>query len=293
MTLIPAHAEHRDLLSDLAEVERIVAEVARLLTDAPHARLGTQLKTSRRDMVTDYDRRVQLQLVEKLAAAFPGVGFQCEEDVVPTDAACQTALDVHRTSGLRFVIDPIDGTANFVHGTRTSAVSVGLVEDDEPVLGVVCNPFVDELFAAARDHGSTLNGVALPKIADCSLADSLVCVGTSLYFPDLYQRTLELLVRRGKEFNDIRRTGSAACDCCYVAHGRFGLFFECTLAPWDYAAGSLVARECGAWVGTMDGGPLVYGSRSSVLVGAPTAVEEFLAGEKGMPPIIQPDAQSA
>lgn len=288
MSLQPTTRKPADLLADAAQVASIVSDVAGMLLDAAPSDLGTSLKTSRRDMVTEYDRRVQAELVERLGRRFGGVGFQCEEDVETGDGAA--ARDVHCTAGTRFVIDPIDGTANFVHRTGCSAVSVGLVDGEEPLLGVVCNPFAGELFVAARGCGATLNGEALPRIPDVELADALVCVGTSLYFPELYQRTLELLARRGRDFNDIRRTGSAACDCCYTAQGRFGLFFEYSLAPWDYAAGSAIARECGAWVGAMDGGPLVYGRRSSVLIGAPRAVEQFLAGERDMPPIVQPDA---
>ena len=257
-----------DARDDLARVERIVRDAARLMTQADRAHLGTRLKTSRRDMVTAYDRAVQDRLVAALAADFPGVGFLCEE-----------GGELSQRDGVRFVIDPIDGTANFVHGTGVSAVSVGLVDGADPVLGVVYDPFSDECYAAAAGHGATRNGVALPQVEDVQLADALVCVGSSPYFPDLYQRTMDLLARRAREFNDIRRDGSAACDCCYVADGRYGLFFEMSLAPWDFAAGALVARECGAWVGTMEGAPLTYADRVSVLAGAPRAAEAFLKGE--------------
>lgn len=255
--------------SDVYRIAQIVQDASTLILDADRTHLGTQLKTSRRDMVTDYDKRIQDMLVERLSGEFPGVGFLCEE-----------GGELSQKDGVRFVIDPIDGTSNFVHGTHVSAISVGLVDGDEALLGVVLNPFAHELYTATNGGGAKLNGERLPQIPDCTLEDSLVCVGTSLYFPNLYQKTLDLLARRGREFNDIRRDGSAACDCCYVADGRYGLFFEMSLAPWDYAAGALVARECGARVSTMAGDPLSYKERISVLVGAPTAVKQFLAGER-------------
>ncbi len=253
--------------NELALLARIVREVGSTLTDVDRGHLGTRLKSSRRDMVTAHDRRVQGELVERLAREFPGVGFQCEE-----------GDDLRQTSGQRFVIDPIDGTANFVHGTGCSAVSVALVDGATPQLGVVFNPFDGELFAAGRGRGATLNGEPLPRVPDAELGDSLVCVGTSPYFPDLFAATMRLLVARAPEFNDIRRDGSAAIDCCCVAAARYGLFFEMSLAPWDFAAGALVATECGARACTMGGAPLTFSDRVSVLVGAPTAVEQFLAG---------------
>ncbi len=253
--------------NDLEKLVQIVERAAKLMLEAERGHLGTKLKSGRRDMVTEFDARIQQVLVDELGAAFPGVGFLCEE-----------GEGLKQTDGTRFVIDPIDGTANFVHRTGCSATSVALVDGDDPVLGVVCNPFTGETFAAQRGQGAMLGGEPMPQVDDVCLADSLVCIGSSLYFPELYQQTMDLLARRGCEFNDIRRDGSAALDCCYTADGRFGLFFEKTLAPWDYAAGSLVASECGAFVGNMDGGALTYGQRNSVLVGARTAVEEWLAG---------------
>lgn len=255
--------------SDLARLAKTVREVGRSLLEADRSHLGTRLKSSRRDMVTAHDKRVQAELVELLSREFPGVGFQCEE-----------GEDARQEGGIRFVIDPIDGTANFVHGTGCSAVSVGLVDGNEPVIGVVYNPFHDELFAARRGGGATLNEQPLPQIPDADLQDSLVCIGTSPYFPDLFAKTMALLVRRASEFNDIRRDGSAALDLCYVGAARYGLFFEMSLAPWDIAAGTLVARECGARVCTMEGGGLAFAQRTSVLAGSPRAVEQFLAGER-------------
>lgn len=255
---------------DLEELSRITISAAQRMLEGERGHLGTRTKSGRRDLVTGYDSAIQQTLVEELGRSFPGVGFLCEE-----------GDDLKQTSGLRFVIDPIDGTANFVHRTGCSATSVALVEDDSPIMGVVCNPFSGETFEALAGSGAMFNGEPMQQVPDVCLADSLVCIGSSLYFPELYQQTMDLLARRGNEFNDIRRDGSAALDCCYTADGRFGLFFEMTLAPWDYAAGSLIAAECGARVSDMDGEPLVYGRRDSVLVGAPTAVSEWLAGQSG------------
>lgn len=268
---------------DLSLVVRIVEEAAATIADADRDRLGTHAKSGRRDMVTAHDVRVQALLVECLSAAFPGAAFQCEEGAGDQGAGGQgdqgAGAPLSATRGLRFVIDPIDGTANFVHGTGQSAVSVALARDDEVLLGVVCDPFTGETFCARAGGGAWLNGRPLRRIADARLEDSLVCMGTSPYFPDLYRATMELLVRRAEEFNDVRRDGSAALDCCYVATGCYGAFFEMSLAPWDVAAGALVARECGAWVGTMEGAPLGLSSRGSVLVAAPSAAAQFLAGQ--------------
>ena len=252
--------------TDLTELVRLTEQAAALMRDADRTHLGVEQKTGNRDLVTHYDKLVQETLVETLGRAFPGVGFQCEE-----------GGEFAQTTGTRFIIDPIDGTSNFVHGMGLSATSVALVEDDTPLAAVVANPFSDETFSAAAGRGAAKCGAALPPVADAGLADSLVCLGTSLYFPELYQKTLDLVARLGLQFNDIRRLGSAALDCCFAAEGRYGVFFEYTLAPWDYAAGSLIAAECGAHVSTMENAPLRYDARCSVLIGAPRAAEEFLA----------------
>ena len=244
-------------------------EAAQLMLHA-HSVLA-ECKSSRRDVVTEYDRRVQDLLTERLSAAVPGAKFFCEENMQQDDLHAEHL----------FIIDPIDGTMNFVHGFHHSCISVAYASRGELKAGAVYNPYVDELFSAVKGGGAFLNGRPL-RMADVPLSESVVCVGTSPYREELTERTFALMQQVFRASLDIRRQGTAALDLCSVAAGRAGLFFELSLSYWDYAAGSLLVEEAGGRCLTVDGAPLPFDeSKSAILAGCPRAVEDFLALTKG------------
>ena len=250
----------------LEELKRVVRKAGEIILSAKGAGVAVHEKTGYRDLVTQYDQAVEAFLREKLSALLPGAGFMGEESFSAQDWQAYEWL---------FIVDPIDGTTNFIQGFANSCVSVALLHNGQPEYGLVYNPYVDELFFAQRGCGAFLNGTQI-RCGDRDLAHSLLIFGSALYYPDEQALTLRLFNRAYPRVQDVRRFGSAALDLCYIAAGRAGVFFEARLCPWDYAAGGLIAAEAGAVVGKLDGTPLAMYEKGSVLVGAPTAVREFV-----------------
>ncbi|MBR7009852.1 MAG: inositol monophosphatase [Oscillospiraceae bacterium] len=196
----------------------------------------------------------------------PEAGFLGEEGGASEDLSAREWV---------FIVDPIDGTTNFIQGYHNSCVSIGLARNGRIEYGVVFNPYDGELYAAQRGRGATLNGAPI-RCQDHALDHSLLIFGSALYYRELVPLTLELFNAAFPLVQDIRRFGSAALDLCYLAAGKAGVFFEARLCPWDYAAGSLIAEEAGCAVTQLDGAPLDFSSKCSVLAGSPTAYRELL-----------------
>ena len=234
----------------------IVKKAGKRITDAKQIEKSVKEKTSACDLVTAYDTAVQEELYAKLMAEFPDFGFYGEEN------------DCCQTQGKRgwFIVDPIDGTANFVRGMHHSCISVGLLLDGQMEYGVVYNPYYDELFTAQRGKGAFLNGEPI-HVTDADMDHSLLLFGSAIYYRETIPATLRFVEELFPRVLDFRRGGSAALDLCYLAAGRADVYFECCIRPWDYAAGSLIAQEAGATVTALDGTPLRFVDRCSVAAG--------------------------
>lgn len=211
-----------------------------------HGRAHTPERKGRIDLVTEYDRRSEALLLRRLAERFPGHAVLAEES------------GAHAGSGpaTRWLIDPLDGTTNFAHNYPFFCVSVGAEHEGEMTAGAVYDPVRDEMFAAARGHGATLNGRPI-RVSDVErLEGALLVTG----FPYDVREKPEPLLSQFRAFlmraQGIRRDGSAALNLCYLACGRFDGFWEAHLAPWDMAAGTLIVREAGGMVTDHDGGAL-------------------------------------
>ncbi|MBQ5757639.1 MAG: inositol monophosphatase [Clostridia bacterium] len=248
----------------LARIEAAERQAAELILHA-HGILA-EAKTGARDVVTEYDRRVQELLIRMLSESVPDARFFCEEkkERDPKDA------------DRLFIIDPIDGTMNFVHGFHHSCISVAYAEHGTILAGAVYNPYVDEMFTALKGRGAFLNGRPI-HVSDADLVESVVCFGSAPYNPELSERTFTLARRAYDASLDVRREGSAALDLCTVAAGRAGLYFELIVSLWDYAAGALIAEEAGALCSRVSGVPLPFdGSKTDIIAGSPAAVSDFL-----------------
>ena len=200
-------------------------------------------KSSPEDVVTDADRETEALIRRRLADARPHDGFFGEE----SDAT-------GGSSGLTWVVDPIDGTVNYLYGIPAWGVSIAVVEGDpDPatwttLAGAVRNPAADELFTAAAGHGSFLGKRRLQVPSGVPLSLALLGTGFS-YQAARRERQADVVRGLVGQVRDIRRIGSAALDLCSVAAGRLNLYYERGLNPWDQAAGALIAREAGARVG--------------------------------------------
>ncbi len=231
-------------------------------------------KSGRRDLVTSMDLEIQKMLMTELQKLIPSCRFLCEEAVPAMQTAMITNADeINR--GVCFIIDPIDGTANFVHGNHHSCTSIAMTVDGETQIGVVYDPYLDELFSARKGCGCSLNGRLLP-VFDTSIKSEITVFGTAPYDDATNAPTFRLAHLLYELSADVRRTGSAALDCCWTACGRFGLYAELGLSSWDYAAGKLIAEETGCIVSKIDGTSLCFEERPSILCGRPSAVKEFL-----------------
>jgi len=214
-----------------AGVERIAREAGRIILSFGEFRV--EEKEGHANFVTNVDCAVQEYLAEALAGLLPDSCFIGEEQ--ENDAL---------TDAPTWVIDPVDGTTNLIHNCRQSAVSIALLENKQPVLAAVYQPYTNELFFAAKGRGATLNGEKI-AVSSHPFNHALVAFGTSPYHAALAERSMKLALAFLQNAADIRRSGSAALDLAHIACGRQDVFFEITLKPWDFAAGALLVTEAG------------------------------------------------
>ena len=227
-------------------------------------------KEGRANFVTIYDDKVQEFLFDAMTKLLPDAHFVGEEED-------KEAFLPEYSHGFTFVIDPIDGTNNFMRSYGLSVTSIGLLRDGEPFLGVVYNPYSGQMFYAQKGLGAWENGKRLTTSRE-PLSRSLVSMGTAPYYADeLSKEAFELGHWYLKQCLDIRRSGSAAYDLCMVASGRIGLFYEPMMQLWDYCAGALILQEAGGRVTDMNGKPLSFRAKSSLCaVTAGVAAEAYL-----------------
>jgi myo-inositol-1(or 4)-monophosphatase len=257
-------ARSTDELAALAEAA--AREAGALLRDAfAHVGDGTleaATKSSPSDLVSEADVAAERRIREHLLAARPADGFMGEEGgSQPGD------------SGVRWVVDPLDGTTNFLFGVPHWGISVGCEDDDGPLAGAVYDPLRDELWAATRDGPATLHGVALDPPPERDVEAAVVATGFSA---DAGIRALqaESVLRLLPEIGDLRRLGSAALDLAWTAAGRFDAYYERGVKPWDVAAGALVCARAGLEVWRLEESPP---SPAGLLVAHP-ALAARLAG---------------
>lgn len=194
------------------------------------------------DYVTEIDKTCEQLIINSIKHNFPEHEILAEE----------SGNTVHKNS-YRWIIDPLDGTTNFIHGNPHCAISIGLEREDEVILGVIFDPFRDEMFVAEKGGGAYLNDKRIQVSNRTKLSNCLIATG----FPFKNRHLLELYWKALSEIfmavSGIRRTGSAALDLCYVACGRFDGFWEIKLSPWDVAAGAIIIKEAGGKITDFEG----------------------------------------
>ena len=201
-------------------------------------------RKGRIDLVTEFDRRSEALLISRITERFPGHGILAEE----------SGAHEREDAPARWVLDPLDGTTNFAHNYPFFAVSVAVEVEGRPIAGAVYDPVRDEMFAAARGLGATLDGRPARVSSIGRIEDALLVTGFPYDVRERPERVMpafEAFLRRAQ---GIRRDGSAALNLCYVAIGRFDGFWEPMLSPWDTAAGSLIVAEAGGRVTDYAGG---------------------------------------
>ena len=237
------------------KITDIARRAGQIMTEASGSRVME--KSGHANFCTETDEKIQAFLMEELAAVLPEASFLGEEDG-------QDVFTEKMSHGYTFVIDPIDGTSNFIYGYRPSVVSIALLKDGKPYIGVVYNPYDDEMFTAETGQGAYMNGTRIMS-SDAPLSDSLAVFGTAPYYEELRDTTFDMARRLLPACVDLRRSGTAAWDMCCVAAGRCGLYFELRLQLWDYAAAALIAREAGCKVTDIHGNELDYSGPASAV----------------------------
>ncbi len=235
----------------LSQATAIAREAGQLLMPYFERRIGYEYKGDA-DLVTEADRASETLIVSRLRAAFPEHGIVGEEGT----------RDEHG-SELRWYVDPLDGTTNFAHGFPVFCVSMGLERAGELVAGVVYDPTRDEIFAAEKGCGATVNGRTMRVSGVKRLVEAILATG----FPSFKRHknpNIHFYHQLTLRSHGIRRAGSAAIDLAYVAAGRFDGYWEFNLNPWDTSAGVLLVREAGGQVTRFDGSPWLLDSRETL-----------------------------
>lgn len=216
------------------------------------------------DYVSDIDVAVEQEVIKIILDAYP------DHYIVSEESGNQGNKD----SQYRWVIDPIDGTTNFIKGFPYFSVSIAVYKNNKLEAGIVYNPISDELFAAARGQGATLNDRKIRANASVLAENAVIATGIPFKKPEMMPKGINTLKNVLSTFPDIRRAGSAALDLCYVACGRVDAYFEYGLSEWDIAAGALIAQEAGAIV-TDTNGELTHLSTGNIIA-APAKVYKAL-----------------
>ncbi len=205
---------------------------------------GTDKAENKRpfDYVTEIDRACEQLIINSILDHFP------DHEILSEESGRNTNKNEHC-----WIIDPLDGTTNFIHGYPHSAVSIALLQDGQIVLGVVYDPFRDEMFYAERGQGAYLNNNRIRVSPLNQISHCLIATGFPFRHKELLDQYWKVLSAIFMAVSGIRRTGSAALDLAYVACGRFDGFWELRLSPWDVAAGALLIEEAGGKISDFEG----------------------------------------
>ena len=224
-------------MKELLATAMALAEDAGKYIRESASRFGQVGYKGRADLVTDVDRKAEEIILSGIKKAYPDHAVLAEE-----------SGESPARSDFRWVVDPIDGTTNFVHGYPFFCVSIAVQHRLETVAAVVLNPMAGELFTALKGQGARLNGIPIAVSTTTELSRALVATGFPYRLGERWQHSMRLFEAFYLNSHGVRRDGAAALDLCYVAAGRFDGFWEYELQPWDVAAGLLIVREAGGMV---------------------------------------------
>ena len=238
---------------DIEKIKEIVLGAGKLFLDVSAAHDITVKGDA--DFVTAVDYASEKYVKAELERLYPFAAVMSEESVDGN----------FEPKEYTFILDPVDGTTNLIHRYRQSAVSLGLVHNGEPVMGVVYNPFNNELFWAESGKGAYFNGNKMSVSEQADFSKCVITIGTMPYLKEYADKNFDMFKRIYIDAVDIRRTGSSALDLCYTADGRTEAFFERGLKPWDFAAGSIILREAGGSISGWQGEALDYFKEQSIL----------------------------
>lgn len=246
----------------LALARELAQEASEIHRHYRHSKLLVDTKSSDSDFVSNVDREAEREIVQRLFVARP-------DDAVFAEEGGGRA----GTSGVRWIIDPLDGTTNYVHGYPSFGCSIAVEIDGKPAIGVVTDSVSGAIYSGLAQGIATCDDRPISVRTPVPLGEALILTGFSYDATQRRQQGL-VLARIIDRIGDIRRSGSAALDLCRLAAGAGDAFFELDLAPWDYAAGSIIARAAGADVVTL---PAAHGDGPAVVAAHPALLPELIA----------------
>jgi myo-inositol-1(or 4)-monophosphatase len=230
-----------ELMPEVLRISRQAGDFIR--TQVGLVQSGDIIEKDRNSLVSYVDKTAEKMLVEGLSTLVPGAGFVTEEDTIVNTRAEYT-----------WVIDPLDGTTNFLQEIPVFSVSVALAHHSEPVLGCVIDIMQRQAFYAWRGGGAWLDEKSIRTSHKSELSEAIIATGFPYYAPDNMARLTDIFMHFITHARGVRRLGSAALDLAYTACGRFDAFYETTLNSWDIAAGVILIREAGGIVTDFSGG---------------------------------------
>ncbi|QZT35441.1 inositol monophosphatase family protein [Caldalkalibacillus thermarum TA2.A1] len=238
-----------------------VLEAGQRLRESMDTDPRIEYKTSVRDLVTEKDREIESFFVSRIRHAYP------DHDILGEEGIHEKGLNDPQ-QGWVWIIDPIDGTTNFVHQKQNFCISVALYEKGEPRLGFIYDPMAGELFHAIAGQGAFLNDQRLAPLTETKVEEAVIGINSLWLTPNKHFdfKPLQALVR---DVRGTRSVGAAALEMAYVACGRLDAYLTLRLSPWDFAAGLAIVREVGAVTSTVHNQPVQVFEKSSVLVARP------------------------
>ena len=246
----------------VSEVKKIVKEASKIMMKRD---FSVSIKTDESNIVTSADIAVQKYLKENLLKILPESIFLGEEGNLPEELTSGEGKYI-------WVVDPIDGTANYARDLGLSVISVALLKGKTQVAGVVYSPYRDEMFWAIKDKGAFLNDSPI-HVSNRPYRNSVLCSAMSLYDRRFAKPCFEIIEKVYEECDDLRRLGTAALELCYLACGRVDLYFEIRLCCWDYAAATLILKEAGGYFEVMFCDGVVF-DKPAGIVGA-NSIENY------------------
>lgn len=248
--------------------KQIVFDVGQLLRIKRKTSLNLTEKKDHSDLVTEMDMFVEKNLVENILKCYPSHGILGEEGIFEGNSSEYETV---------WIIDPIDGTTNFIHNFPYYGISVAVVHKGEPLIGVVYNPSTDELFFAEKNKGAFVNGNKLEIKGEMKLKEALI--STTMFYTDLKTKESvhKSLITLTKKARAIRMVGGAAISLCELAKGTLNAYVMPMLNTWDYAGGIIILKEAGGVVTKLNGEEVSLKENGSLLAADPSIHEEILA----------------
>ena len=230
--------------------------------------LDINTKSNVNDLVTNMDTEIEEFFKERISEHFPTHRILGEEG---------SGHDLESLDGIVWIIDPIDGTMNFVHQQRNFAISIGIIENGIGKIGLIYDVVHNELYHCIKGSGAFLNNKEIPKLKEVKLQESIIGLN-SIWLTDNKKIDKSLTERLVKDVRGTRSYGSAALEIAYVATGRMNAYISMRLAPWDFAGGAVIIEELGGKVTDLEGNPIHFLKKSSFLVSTP-ALHKEIVGE--------------